>query len=118
MIFLMNGIYLGVAGIFFGVTLGLLVMNFLNEILEFFGVIINFFDSAVYNIMSVFVKTDAPSNIVIFSKDFYLDKIYTEISFAEIILISFLTLAFSIIASIIPAFRAGKIKPNEVIKIG
>lgn len=118
LVFLLNGIYIAVAGIFAGVTLGLLIMNHLNEILSFFGNLINYYNMFIYKISSLFFVVDKPEIIEIFSKDFYLDRIYTDISFSEIILISFLTLLFSILASIIPALKAGKIKPNEVIKNG
>ena len=64
----------------------------------------------------LFIFIDTPPKFEIFSKNFYLDKIYTEISFVEILLISIITLIFSIIASIIPALNAGQLKPVEVLK--
>ncbi|OHD15296.1 MAG: hypothetical protein A2086_00855 [Spirochaetes bacterium GWD1_27_9] len=119
LIFLLNGIYLGVIGIIIGIFGGLFVMSNLNEIIKFFGDIVNFLNSISYNILSLFVNNiEKPEIIEIFSKDFYLDKIYTEISFSEIVLVSMLTLVFSIIASILPAIKAGNIKPVEVIRNG
>lgn len=117
-VFLLNGIYLGFIGIIFGVLSGLLVMKWLNEILKIFSVFINQIQYIIYIITKIFIDIPAPKNFVIFSKDYYLDKIYTEISFIEIIIIAGLTLLFSIIASISPAIKAGKIKPIEVIKNG
>lgn len=117
-IFLLNGIYLGFIGTVSGITLGLLIMKWLNELMQYFAEVINVFNKIIYNLSSLFIKSEEPQLIEIFSKDFYLDKIYTEISFAEIMIIASLTLLFSTIASIIPALRAGKIKPIEVIKNG
>jgi ABC-type lipoprotein release transport system permease subunit len=118
LIFLLNGIYLSFIGIIIGVFTGLLVMLMLNEILHFFSLIITGFMLAINWILSFFIEADKNVNFEIFSKDFYLNKIYTDISFFEILLISFITLVFSIIASISPAIKAGKIKPIEVIKNG
>ncbi len=117
-VFLLNGIYLSLIGIIAGVFSGLLIMMWLNEILQFFALIINIFLWIIHRIETFFIETDKFSKFEFFSRDFYLDKIYTEISYIEILFISFITLVFSIIASLIPAIRAGKIKPIEVIKNG
>lgn len=117
-IFLLNGIYLGFAGLIIGVIFGLVIMRHLNEIMIFFSNIINFILELSNKLISFFVDIPAIEKIEIFSKDFYLDKIYTDIYFLEIVIICFLTLIFSIISSVVPAFKAGMIKPNEVIKNG
>jgi lipoprotein-releasing system permease protein len=116
LVFLLYGIYISLIGILTGVALGLLVMNYLNEIISFAGFAINSFNSLVYGIQSLFMVTEMPAKIELFSKDFYLDRIYAEISFPEVLLISFLTLFFSVIASLVPSFKAGVIKPDEVMK--
>lgn len=118
LIFLLYGIYLGIIGIVFGVIFGIFVMQHLNMLLELSGHLINFFNNIVYNLSSLFVAQEKPEIIEIFAKDFYLDKIYTDISFGEIVFICVVALIFSIVASIIPALKAGDIKPNEVIRNG
>ena len=117
-IFLLNGIYLGFIGVVVGIICGFLVMNWLNEILHLFENIFNISRVVIYKFTSIFIETSPPTHFEIFSKNFYLDKIYTDISFFEIVLIASLTLLFSILASIIPAVKAGNIKPIEVIKNG
>ncbi len=117
-IFLLNGIYLGFTGLIFGVVFGLTIMKHLNEIMIAFSELLNFILWLANKTISIFINIPDPDRIEIFSKDFYLDKIYTDIYFYEIVLISFLTLIFSIISSILPAIRSGKIKPNEVLKNG
>ncbi|MBN2545042.1 MAG: ABC transporter permease [Spirochaetes bacterium] len=117
-IFIFYGIYLGICGVLIGIILGLLIMNLLNEILAFFSYIINFYNSVIYFIVSKFIDVSAPDRFEFFSKDFYLDKIYANISFSELFFISVLTLFFSLISSILPALKAGKVKPIEVIKNG
>ncbi len=117
-IFVFYGIYLGASGILIGIITGLLIMNLLNEIIAFFSYIVNLFNSVLFFIISKFTDIQAPEKIEFFSKDFYLDRIYAEISFWELFFISVLTLLFSLISSILPAVKAGKVKPIEVIKNG
>lgn len=117
-IFMLNGIYLGFIGVVIGISLGILIMHWLNEILQAFAIAVNSIQNIIYKILSLLIKIDAPAKFEIFSKDFYLDKIYTRISFTEIMIVSSLTLLYSSISSIIPAIKAGKVKPIEVIKNG
>lgn len=117
-IFLLNGIYIGFTGLIFGLIFGLFIMKYLNEIMIIFSEIFNFILLSANRIISFFINIPEPDRIEFFSKDFYLDKIYTDIYFHEIVLITFLTLIFSILVSFIPAMRSGIIKPNEVIKNG
>lgn len=118
LIFTFYGLYLGFIGVLTGITAGLLLMNYLNEIINITTYIYNSINNLIYHAVSVFIKISEPDIIEIFSKDFYLDRIYAEISFAEIFFISFITLLFSLISSLIPAVRAKNIQPIEVIKNG
>jgi lipoprotein-releasing system permease protein len=118
LVFIMYAVYLGFIGIAAGVSAGLLLMNMLNKLLLILSDVINFILGLNYFIASKFIYLEPFSKFEIFSKDFYLDRIYTDISIYEIILISALTFIFSIIASIIPAFSSSRIKPIEVIKNG
>jgi len=70
----------------------------------------------LYKFCSLFINLEFPQRIEIFSKDFYLDKIYTDISFPEILVITLVTMLFSVFSAVIPAIKAGRIKPCEVLK--
>lgn len=118
LIFLLNGYYIGFVGVFIGAFIGLFVMSNLNEIIVSFGYLIDFYQNFIYIILRNFIDIARPENVEIFSKDFYLDKIYTDISFWEIALVGFVALHFSLIAAIIPSVKAGKVKPYEVIRNG
>lgn len=118
-IFIFYGVYLSLVAVFLGVTLGLLFMNFLNEILSAFSFFINSYNSFIYKISSLFNSSiSQPEKIEFFSKEFYLDKIYTEISFLEIFFIALFAFIFSLLASLLPAKKASKINTIEVIKNG
>ncbi|MCG8571341.1 MAG: FtsX-like permease family protein [Spirochaetes bacterium] len=119
-IFLLQGVYLGIIGITLGTTIGLWIMNNLNNLVNGFAVFLNNIQGFIYFLIHSVLKItmDPPQAIEFFSKDFYLNKIYSSISLGEIIIISFLTLIFAIFVSLLPAIQAGKIKPNEVLKNG
>lgn len=118
MVFTLYAVYIGFIGITIGIFFGFFIMYSLNDILFFLSNIVNFILKINYLIMSNFITLEQPNKFEFFSKDFYLDRIYTEISFIEIILVSALTYIFSIAASIFPASSSSKIKPIEVIKNG
>lgn len=116
MIFMLNGIFLSAIGILIGISLGLFIKIWLNEIITGAGFIINSFIAFVDIFLGFFIEIEKSEAIEFFSKEFYLDKIYTIISFNEILFIAFLGFIFAIISSIFPAFKAGFIKPKEVLR--
>jgi lipoprotein-releasing system permease protein len=117
-IFLLNGLYLAIIGIAIGVILGLFISGSINIIINFLNTLLNSYTIFISKLISIFTNRVDIQIFEIMSKDIYFEKIYTELSIYELIFVSFITLLFSIIASIIPAIKAGRMKPNEVIKNG
>ena len=117
-VFLLNGLYLAVIGIIIGVILGLLISSSLNITINFLNTLLNNYNIFISKVVSIFTNKIDIQTFEILSKDAYFEKIYTELSIYELIFISLITLLFSIISSIIPAIKAGKMRPNEVIKNG
>jgi lipoprotein-releasing system permease protein len=117
-IFLFTGIYLGTIGVTVGVISGLMVQRWLNHILQAASFIINWFIHTTWSIVQLAAVTPEPYPVQLFPEDFYLDTIYTEISFRQVLFIAILTFILSILASIAPAVKASLVKPNEVIKNG
>lgn len=115
-LFLYFGLYLSVLGIILGVAVGLLLSENLNYIIVGAGKVLSAVNILVYYIGSLFFDSPKPASIELFSDDFYLDTLYTSISMNEILFIAGLTLIFSVSAALIPALKAGYIKPNEVLK--
>ncbi len=116
---LLKGVYTGAISGLTGSILGLAVSFNLDSILKFFTNQINHYNLLCYHIATKFNDTlIMPERIEIFSKDFYLDKIYSNLSFSELIFIIIITVTFSLISSIAPAISAGNLKPNEVIRNG
>ena len=114
-VFLLNGLYLSIIGIVIGVLLGLLISNSINVIINFLNNLLNNYNIFISKLISIFTNKIDIQTFEIMSKDAYFEKIYTELSIYELIFISFVTLLFSIIASIIPAIKVGKMRPNEII---
>jgi lipoprotein-releasing system permease protein len=115
-LFLYLGLYLAVLGIVPGVTLGVLLSYNLNAVIGGAGKILSAVNMMIYHVGSLFFESPKPVAIEFFSSDFYLDKLYTSISINEILFITGLTLIFSVLAALLPALKAGYIKPNEVLK--
>lgn len=115
-VFVLNGIYLAISGIIPGIVLGLFIMYNLNDIMNIAASFYNNFNMLVYSFTRLFFSSPKPEYIEFFSKDFYLDRIYTAISLGEILFITVVTISFAIIASVTPAIKAGYIRPNEVLK--
>jgi lipoprotein-releasing system permease protein len=115
-LFLYLGLYLAVLGIVPGVTLGVLLSYNLNAVIGGAGKILSAVNMMIYHVGNLFFESPKPVAIEFFSSDFYLDKLYTSISINEILFITGLTLIFSVLAALLPALKAGYIKPNEVLK--
>jgi ABC-type lipoprotein release transport system permease subunit len=105
-------------GVILGIVIGLVIMPHLNTLLTLVGDIANIYMSFINRICNLFVNLDPPAKIEIFASDFYLDKIYTDIHYVELLVVSFITLHCALLASVIPALKTNGIKPNEVIKNG
>ena len=117
-VFLLVGYYLGMIGVFLGTVFGLSIMHSLNDIMVGLGSIANGYMDIINAICGQFASLPPIDRIEIYASDFYLDKIYTDIGFGEVLFVAFLTVHFALAASIIPAMRTRNIKPNEVIKNG
>ncbi len=116
--FLLNGLYLALIGIIIGVLFGLLIADNINILINFLNKFVNQYDLFISKIARLFTGKNNFQTFEILSKESYFEKVYTEISIYELIFVSFVTLIFSLLASIIPAVKASRMKPNEVIKNG
>ena len=95
-IFFITGSFIGAAGTFFGVVLGVLFS---------------------YNIESVRIFLSNVLNIEIFPAEIYfLSKMPSEISIPTILTISGIALAITFLSSIIPSIKASKINPIQSLK--
>jgi len=104
-IFLWGSFLTGLAGGIIGITLGLLI-----------GVNINFLVRSLENILSFFTGLFNGQEVKILDPGFYLETIPIIIDWKAVLLILFFAILCSVTASLIPALRAGKLKPMELLR--
>lgn len=115
-IFIIYGSIIGLTGSFMGVVLGLLILKNIDWIFETVEKMVNSILNFTFSIISIFNNNVVIPNFQIFSKDvYYFDKIPVKIYFNEIFIIVLFSLIIIFMASFIPANKASKISPKEVI---
>lgn len=112
--FLLVGISCGIAGLSFGIPLGLFLSVNINGLIHFSEKAINFLAQGLYFL----AKGDIMNfrEIHLLDEAYYLKEIPVEIPFGELFFIGFLTLGLSLLASLLPARKAGKQRPLEILR--
>ncbi|MDE6718610.1 MAG: FtsX-like permease family protein, partial [Treponemataceae bacterium] len=112
--FLLVGISCGIAGLLFGIPLGLFLSVNINGLIHFSEKAINFLAQGLYFL----AKGDIMNfrEIHLLDEAYYLKEIPVEIPFGELFFIGFLTLGLSLLASLLPARKAGKQRPLEILR--
>jgi lipoprotein-releasing system permease protein len=104
-IFLWGSFLTGLFGAITGITLGLLI-----------GSNINFLIRSLEKILSFFSALFKGGEVRILDPGFYLETIPIIIDWGAVMLIGFFAILCSVLASWIPARRAGKLKPMELLR--
>ncbi|MDR0689206.1 MAG: ABC transporter permease [Spirochaetaceae bacterium] len=104
-IFLWGSFLTGLLGAFIGITLGLILGNYINSLIHGIESILGFFSS-------LFDRGE----VKILDPGFYLETIPIIIDWTTVFFIGLFTILCSMLASWIPAHRAGKIPPLELLR--
>ncbi|MDR0876758.1 MAG: FtsX-like permease family protein [Treponema sp.] len=104
-IFLRASFLTGLAGAAAGIALGLLIGNFINQIIGGLEHLLTFFSNLFHG-----------GDIKILDSGFYLESIPVIIDWFAVFLIGLFTIVSSVIASWIPSRRAGKLKPLDLLR--
>jgi len=97
LIFALEGLVIGVTGIVIGVVGGLLIADNINPIADWIS--------------------DVTGSERLFSDEiFYLDKIPVSLGAEQITIIACIALGLCLLASVYPAFKAGRLNPVEVLR--
>ena len=104
-IFLWGAFLTGLAGSIFGIAAGLII-----------GVNVNFLIRGLETILSFFSGLFHAGPVMILDSGYYIDTIPIIVDINAIILIAFFTILSSVLASWLPARRAGKLKPIEIMR--
>jgi lipoprotein-releasing system permease protein len=104
-IFLFGSFLTGLAGAVIGIALGLTI-----------GININSLIRSLERLLSFFSRIFNGGEIKILDPGFYLETIPIIVDWKSVIMIGIFTILCSILASWIPARRAGKLKPMELLR--
>jgi lipoprotein-releasing system permease protein len=104
-IFLRGSFLTGLCGAVAGIALGLLIGNFINPLIRSLEKLLSFF-SGLFN----------GGEVKILDPGFYLETIPIVIDWFAVFLIGCFTVLCSVLASWIPARRAGKLKPMDLLR--
>ena len=104
-VFLWGSFFTGLTGSVIGISLGLLI-----------GVNINTLIRGLENILSFFSLLFSGEEVRILDPGFYLETIPIIVDWTAILMIGLFAIFCSVFASWIPAHRAGKLKPMELLR--
>ncbi|MDR3341971.1 MAG: ABC transporter permease [Treponema sp.] len=104
-IFLWGSFLTGLIGALIGISLGLFIGNCINPIIRGLEAMLGFFSRLFHG-----------GEVKILDPGYYLETIPIIIDWTAVFLIGLFTVLSSILASWIPAHRAGKIRPIEILR--
>jgi lipoprotein-releasing system permease protein len=104
-IFLWGSFLTGVCGAVIGIAIGLLLGYFINPLIHSLEKLLSFFSGLFLG-----------GEIKILDPGFYLETIPIIIDWFAVFLIGCFTVICSVIASMIPSQRAGKLKPMDLLR--
>lgn len=112
--FLLTGMACGIGGVLIGLPAGLLLSVNANQIVNGIEKIVNWFAKVAYMINGT--PLSEIRTIKLMDPAYYLAEIPVEIPFNQILFIVASTILLSLIVSVIPAIKAGKEKPLEILR--
>ena len=104
-VFLWGSFLTGLCGAIIGIAVGLLLGNHINPVIR-----------SLERLLSFFSGLGGGSEVKILDPGFYLETIPIIIDWTAVFLIGCFTILCSVIASLIPAHRAGKLKPMDLLR--
>jgi lipoprotein-releasing system permease protein len=104
-VFLWGSFLTGLTGSVIGITSGLLIGSNINILIRSLEKALSFF-SGLFN----------GSEVKILDPGFYLETIPIIVDWGAVLLIGLFTILCSVLASWIPAHKAGKLKPMELLR--
>jgi len=112
--FLITGLVTGIGGVITGIPLGLFLAVNINKIIDFIEKTVNFIAKIVY----LFRYKDTVNFVAINLLDpaYYLQNIPVSLPWKDLFIISAGTLVLSLLASALPAVRAGREKPLDTLR--
>jgi len=104
-VFLWGAFLTGLTGCVIGISAGLAIGYSVNSLIRALETVLSFFSGIVH-----------AGPVTILDSDYYLETIPIIVNKGAVFLIGLLTIASSVLASWLPARRAGKLKPIEILR--
>ncbi|MFO8063518.1 MAG: ABC transporter permease [Spirochaetota bacterium] len=114
-VFVLCGFFTGALGAALGLSVGLALAVNINGLLTGIEVIINRIQGGVYVLLSP-IFDNIPQSLNVFHTEFYLETIPVIVHPQQLLLVAGLTTVLSTVAAVVPARRAGRIRPLEVMR--
>jgi lipoprotein-releasing system permease protein len=104
-IFLWGSLLTGLSGAVLGIGAGLLLGNFINPVIRFLERVLSFISGIFHG-----------SEVKILDSGYYLERIPVVIDWTMVFIIGLFTVLCSIAASMLPAWRADKLRPLDLLR--
>ncbi|MBB6478928.1 ABC transporter permease [Spirochaeta isovalerica] len=114
--YLITGLLTGITGTVLGTLSGIVISLKINEIISGVEAVLNSLISFFRLVAGSFIPLKESGTFELLNSAYYLDNVPVVIEPDQIIIIVSATLFLSILSSSIPAKRAGRVKPLEVLR--
>jgi lipoprotein-releasing system permease protein len=114
--FTITALATGLAGTALGLVLGAVVAVNINALLAGLERVLNLASLAGFALLSPLLGLPRPPAIRLFNAEFYLERIPISLSVRELAVIAAATMLLAVLAAWLPARRAGRIRPLEVLR--
>lgn len=113
-VFLFDGFIMGAVGSLAGTVLGLFVCISMNPLLRIIEKSVNLVNWAAYYLAGWMVKSPKPAPYLMFGGE--MQKFPMLVQFGDILFVSALAVAVSVLAVVAPAWKAAKMRPVEALR--
>lgn len=111
-VYILTGAAAGFTGTITGIIPGVICAVNINSVIQWMEKAVNGIGRIVYSIFS----EGEYSAITLLNPAYYLEKVQVSVSVKELLVIAAVTIALSVLMSVIPAVRAGKEKPLAILR--
>lgn len=116
-VFLLDGFLLGAVGSAIGVVAGVLLTMSLNTILRFIERVIDLVNISAYWLVMMIKPVVKPAPFKFFKESvYYISEFPIRLEYADLAFVIFLAITLATLAVIIPALRAARLRPVEVLR--
>jgi lipoprotein-releasing system permease protein len=114
--FLLTGLLTGLGGTVLGLAVGVSVALNVNAIIRGLEAALNAGVRLFAFLVAPIAGAPAPPPVRIFNPEFYLEQIPIHLRFGELYAVGAATLLLSILAAYLPARKAGRVRPLEILR--